>query len=446
MSIWKSLGFKNSPYDATPLRAASEDVDLLVGREDEMMDLCTALEASKQGFFFISGVPGVGKTSFFNITQFLLESSLAPCGPHLLCARILCPIHPDSTPISVARSALSSLIRSAEEYCRLSSRTLPPETTKLSKWAGDVGSGGFQVGISILGSGGSFGRSVSLPKFVDASFERILDALSCVVSEIVGVLGFEGAFIVLDNIENLDERLTANLLLAFRDTLFTCPNLWWIVIGQSGLASRIKRLESRVFERSSGVGLELKPVSLRLLHDAIEKRVHKFHGLGDGKAPLPEEVHKHLFQASHGEIRFVFKYSNDICIQFFSGIRKSVLAAFHKITEDELNKSLGRALVKHQIPADRAERILKIIIGEELSGLHLKKKELDVLHLIGKFGSARAGEYKQFGLKTSQDFSSNFLSKLHRDNLLIRSQAGRSVIYKLRGLSALASEYGLLSN
>jgi len=42
------------------------------------------------------------------------------------------------------------------------------------------------------------------------------------------------------------------------------------------------------------------------------------------------------------------------------------------------------------------------------------------------------------------DFSSNYLSKLHRQNLLLRKQQGKAVAYQLRGLSSLASEYKLL--
>lgn len=446
MSVWKSLGFSNSPYDANPLRPVQEDVDFLVGRNEETTELCTALEAGDHGFLFISGVPGVGKTSFFNVTQFLLESSQAPFGRHLMCARRLCPIHPGATAISVARSALANLIKSVEDYCRLANRPIPSETQKLSKWVGDVGSGGYQIGVTILGCGGSLGRNVSLPKFSEASFEKIVEAYSVVTAEIVVALNFQGAFMVLDNIENLEERHCADLLLAFRDTLFTCPNLWWIIIGQSGLASLIKTLEPRVFERSAGIGLELKPISLRLLHEAIEKRVHRFHASGDGNAPLPEVVHKHLYHASHGEIRFVFKYSNDICFKFITAIRQGVLDSRLKHVEEALNESLGRALVQAQIPEQRAEKILRLIIETELTGLNLKQKEKELLRLIGHHGSARASEFKKFGLKSSQDFSSNFLSKFFKLNLLRRTQEGRSVVYKLRGMSALASEYSLLTD
>lgn len=448
-SIWETLGFRFSPYDANPLKACQEDVELLVGREKEMTELCMTLSASDHGAFIISGVPGVGKTSFFNVTQFLLESSQAPCGPHLMCARSLCAIQEGDGVREVAQRALSTLIRSVEQYCAISTRPVPTETQKLSKWIGDVGSGGFAFGINIAGFGGNFGRTVALPKFNDASFERILDSLQCVVGEIVTVLNFDGAFVVLDNLENLEEEQVASLLMGFRDTLFTCPKLWWILIGQSGLGGSISTIDSRVFERLAGVGLELRPVGIKALHSAIEKRVKRFHTSGDGNAPLPEEVHKHLYHAGSGEMRFVFKYSSDICTKFLSGVMHSVIVAnrgvARPVAEAEVVKSLGRLLVKHQIPIDRAESVLKHIVQEDLDSLKLKPKDREVLRLIGEKGSAKAGQFQEFGLKTTQDFSSNYLSRMHRQNLLVRRQAGRNVDYLLRGVAALAAEYRLLS-
>jgi hypothetical protein len=276
-----------------------------------------------------------------------------------------------------------------------------------------------------------------------------MDALQCVVGEVITVLSFEGAFIVLDNLENLEEHQIASLLMGFRDTLFTCPKLWWILIGQSGLGGSIQTIDPRVFERLAGVGLELEPVGLRALHSAIERRVKRFHNSGDGHAPLPEEVHKHLYHAGNGEMRFVFKYSSDICTKFLAGIMHSVLVsnkgASRPTAEAEVARSLGRLLVKHQIPGDRAESVLKVIVQEDLRSLKLKPKEREVLRLIGEKGSARAGQFQEFGLKTNQDFSSNYLARMHRQNLLVRKQAGRAVDYSLRGVASLAAEYRLLS-
>jgi Holliday junction resolvasome RuvABC ATP-dependent DNA helicase subunit len=93
--MWNALGFTQNPYDASPLKAKAEDVDLLIGRDHEAIEFYTVLESAEQGIFIISGLPGVGKTSFFNIQQYLLETGKSSCGPSLMSARDLCPIQPN---------------------------------------------------------------------------------------------------------------------------------------------------------------------------------------------------------------------------------------------------------------------------------------------------------------------------------------------------------------
>lgn len=442
--MWSKLGFRNSPYNAQPLLPCNDDSELLVGRQSEMVELCTELEGSTQGVYVISGQPGVGKTSFFNIAQFQMENSLAPCGPHLLCARSLCPIKPEDDSTAVAQRVVTTLVRSVEQYCALSTRPVPPETKKISKWIGARGGGSFDLGITIMSFGANFGRTVDLPSYAEATFERLQDVTTCIVSEIVAVLGFQGVFVALDNLENIDARNLMDLLIAFRDTLFMIPQVWWILIGQSGLGSLVQSTEPKVFERLAGVGLELAPITEKELHAAIELRVQRFHESGDGAAPLPEETHRHLFKASHGEIRFVFKYSNAICTQFIAGIRAQVLKSEKTLKTDEVDKVLGRILVRHQIPADRAERVLTHIVATELDGLHLRPKDKAILRQIGEKNGARPSQFKDFGLKSMQDFSANYLLKMQEQNLLLRTQQGRTVIYRLRGLASLAAEYGLL--
>jgi len=69
-TMWKKLGFRENPYDTKPLKVSKGDVDLLMGREEEQIDFLTAIESDSQGIFVLSGVPGVGKTSFLNVQQY----------------------------------------------------------------------------------------------------------------------------------------------------------------------------------------------------------------------------------------------------------------------------------------------------------------------------------------------------------------------------------------
>lgn len=455
--MWEALGFRESPYNTNPLKPRADDLDLLVGRETEATELCTQLDSSSSGVLVLSGSPGVGKTSFFNVQQYKLENELAPFGPKLLAARCLCPVQPNDDLRTLALRAADSLFKSVELWCNLNTRAVPKETKKIGKWLSGLGSSGFDLGIDILGFGGSFGRSVELPKASDASFESIADALTAITAEVVKELGFSSAVIALDNLENLSDEQLGALLISFRDTLFSIPNVWWVLIGQSGLGSLIQSLDPRVFERTTGSGIEIKPIELDELDQAIALRVSRFHKSKGGKSPLSTETHRRLFEASFGEMRFVFKYSNSICTKFVERSRAKVLAMpeikqlqatpnYKAALESAINSMIAHTLINDQLPHSAAVSYLRDIVESELNGYFLKPKEKAVLDGIGKATEARASDFKKFSVRSMQDFSSNYLTKLYGQKLLVRQQEGRAVKYRLRGIALLSYTFGLLSN
>ena len=450
--MWEALGFTKDPYDASPLEPKPGDVDLLIGRQQQGVAFCSTLDSSNRGMLVISGVPGVGKTSFFNIYQYLLESQNTFFGPKLLADRVRCHVQPYDEPRSIALRSLQTLCRSVEEYCRLNGHSNLPQNKKILDWLSAQGKSGYTLGINLLGVGGSFGRTVSVPSVSDVSFEGIADLIVAVKNEAMQNLEVSGVQIALDNIENLGDQNIAPILMTFRDTLFSIDNVWWILIGQSGFGSFLQTQDSRVSDKLGGQPIELSPISFEELDKAISKRVERFHSSAKGKSPLPSCIHKLLYDASHGEIRFVFKYSSIICQKVISRVRDSVIRELKPeemhMSQEEFNgrvdSEIGHMLVEEQIPSDLAKEVLKETIRSEVEGLGLRNKERRILKQIGSEGGARPKDFKNFGLETLQDFSSNYLSKFHKQDLLARRQEGRSVVYTLRGVVALASEFGLL--
>lgn len=338
-----------------------------------------------------------------------------------------------------------------EHWCGINAKTLPPETKKIGRWLSG-GSSGLELGITIMGLDGNIGRNVELPILTEASFEAIVDAITAVTAEVVEVLKFRSAVIALDNLENFSDEQLGNMLISFRDTLFSTPNLWWVLIGQSGLGSLIQTLDPRVFERITGSGIEVRPIEVDELDTAIAIRVSRFHGSGNGKAPLPLTIHNQLFTASYGEMRFVFKYSNAICVKFVENLRKRVLElrksknrSFEGSFAEALNSVIATDMMANQIPHEIALSHLKDIIKSELNGLFLKPKEKQILKAIGDAGKARASDYKNFSIKTMQDFSGNYLTRFYQQNLLVREQEGRAVNYRLRGIALLAHSFDLFT-
>ena len=449
--MWESLGFRESPYNANPLQSRAEDIDLLVGRDVEAIEFATTLDSSNNGILVISGLSGVGKTSFLNVQQYKLENELAPFGPKILSARHLCPLRPTDDLKTLAIRALDSLYKSVQEWCALNEKKVPSETQKIGKWLSGAGASGFDFGIDIMGFGGNIGRSVELSSLNDCSFEAVADAISAIASEVVARLGFRSAIVAIDNIENFSEEQLGAMLISYRDTLFSIPSLWWILIGRSGLGSQIQTIDPRVFERITGSGIEIRPVNFETLDEAIAFRVSKFHKSSNGNAPLTTDTHRRLFDSSFGEMRFVFKYSNSICLRFVQDMRHEIFRIRDKFKltprkdfSTELNSFIAEHLLNQQIRDKQATECLLEIVAAELEGLSLKPREKEILQLIGTIGVVHESDKKQFQIRTMQDFSTSGLVKLHRQNLLSREQDGRDVKYQLRGVARLSYDFGLL--
>ena len=441
--MWDKLGFKENPYSTKPLRVKREDVELLIGRDDSSIDLATALDSTNNAAIVLSGVPGVGKTSFLNVQQYLLENEALDYGPKIIASRQLCPVQTGDDPYKIAFRALSSLLHSVESYCIERKFKLPKNTEQIKKWLSQSSSGkGFEVGISILGFGGNFGRDVALPSVGEITYETLIDLITAIVNECIIEFEKNALVIVLDNVENLSEKILGETLMTFRDTLFSIENLHWIIIGQDGLGSLIQSLDSRVHQRLT-TSIELNAITEDELKKAIDTRIKKFHKSSTGKSPISEKIYKKLYNCSNGEIRFVFKYCNEICITFAGEIRKALAKDDE---EKDWHNAIGRYMTQNEFVDTLAEAYLSRIVKKEFDGLNLKPKDKDILLKIGQRQQTRPRDYKDFGIKTMQDFSSNYLNRFANQDLLLRRQEGRAVLYELRGLSLLANEYHLLKN
>lgn len=449
MSMWTNLGFIENPFDTEPLKAEEKYVDFLIGRMDESLEFSTFLESNQRGVVILSGVPGVGKTSFLNIQQYLIENENLLTDKKLIAARHITNIQFNDSVIEIARRALNSICKSIELYCSLHDIEIPKNTKRVRRWINQSAGASYDFGIVIAGFGGNFGKDNPLPNFNEVSFEGIIDLINLITSEIKDYLQYNGIIVALDNIENLDEEILGKTLMAFRDTLFTCENVWWVIIGQSGLSSLIQSIQPKVFQRITG-HIEFNPILSNELKAAIDIRVQKFsiHDLSNnGASPISENIYKRLYESSNGEIRFVFKYCITICQKFIKNIKKELLDSGIPVQElqNELNIAIGSYLTKNQLNDKTCLDLLKSIVKEEFELLNLRPKDKFVLSKIGEMGSVRPKQYKEFRISTMQDFSSNYLSKYAKQNLLLRKQEGRAVIYELRGLAFLAKHFTLLN-
>ncbi|GEM_PF-3355827 len=147
-SLWHKLGFSENPYNTKPLNVQREDVDLLMGRESEQIEFLTTIESSNEGVFVISGVPGVGKTSFLNIQQYLIESGEG-FGGKILSARTLCSVQPYDEPKDLAIRSLQSFTKSIQQFCDTNGKKLPKQVDKVINWLHQNKPSTFEFGIQV---------------------------------------------------------------------------------------------------------------------------------------------------------------------------------------------------------------------------------------------------------------------------------------------------------
>lgn len=444
--MWERLGFRENPYDTKPLNVSNDDVELLIGRENEQIEFLTAVETSNQGVFVLSGVPGVGKTSFFNIQQYLLESQEALFGPKILSARKLCPVQAGDEPIHIIKRCIQSYCKNIESYCLMTKQDIPKQTKEVLNWIYQNKPATFSFGMNVMGNGGSFGREVHLPKLNETTFETLVELLTVLSQETVDKLGFKSSFIVLDNVENWHTEDLNDCLTAFRDTLFMIPNIWWVLIGQSGLPSLIQSSNPKVFQRLTS-NIELLPITIDNLIKAVDLRVSRFHKGKTGTSPITKDIYLKLFKSSNGEIRFVFKYCHDICVNLVQTVRKDLVEEKKAINSKNFEKIMGSFLVKNQINDSFSNNSLEAIITKEFNGLYLSQEEKQTLKIIGKKQKIKPNDYQEFksvGIKTMQEFTKKYLTKLNDQYLLLRRQKGKIITYELRGISVFALEFELL--
>jgi len=449
---WNQLGFTENPFNVDPLKVRFQHVPLLIGRNKESINFQTTLDSAKKGVIIISGKPGVGKTSFINIQQHLLESEEAFLGPKLLADRVLCPIYPEkSTTREIAIDILNSLCDNISKHCSLADKTIPKETKKVIKWLNDGGSSSQTFGLTIFGFGATIGGTITVPTINEVSFEKLKVVIELVASEFTASFDFNGCIMVLDNLENLESEKLINLLIAFRDTIFTINNIWWVLIGQSGLASFIQGKEPKVFQKITS-NIELSPITVQELEKAVSSRVNKFRSSNNkGNSPISKNIYNKLYNSSNGEIRFVFNYCSQICVRFFINAKLHIKEKHPEIDDQSnheqnkiFNNVVGDFLQDDVIPDSLANNILKEIIRESFEAFQLTESERSFLRTLGELKQITLNDYEKFSIASQEVFKSKFLQKFYENNFLLKKQEGTTDKYELRGLPLLAQEFNLI--
>lgn len=160
-SMWEEFGFTQTPYRVSPLEATADDCELFTSRDAEGDQFVTMMDSFDGAFVVVSGDIGIGKTSFVNIQQHLLASSLTGWGPKLLPCLRMTSLLPQDTPTSLAQRIVHDATHSIGVYCTQNSISIPAQCASVGNWLSHRPSAsGYQISVGPFG----VGRSWSLPR------------------------------------------------------------------------------------------------------------------------------------------------------------------------------------------------------------------------------------------------------------------------------------------
>lgn len=353
-NLWERYGFTDNPFDTKALslnKAAPLSVqDAYVERDlssSASRLLMNFLRNPGGGRIVVEGEPGVGKTTFVNYHRQLWESA----ADH----RLLSPL----TEISVRedwseRDFLLSLLSSLSARLRLDmgEKAFDKDAVlrKITAITGvHVEKGhGFSGSISIIGTGGGFGRSSnSTVKVGEITNDQLRELLTGLIA-LIQTRGFAGVVFHLDNLELLTRKGPQNLRDFFeniRDVLQE-PGAYFIFVGHEGMFQQVITPLPRVRSIFFDTPVHLEPLSHEAVKKVMEKRYHLLSPPGmQWIAPVEYDVVFYLYEIFSGKIRYVMNAITSLISHLPDSYAQPLglddaKAGLHEIVSGELRRTL----------------------------------------------------------------------------------------------------------
>lgn len=433
MSLYRVFGFKSNVFDTTPLSPIAEDVKSFVGRADDINSFMVDISAENRSLVLVTGVRGVGKTSFVNTMEFacsqnefhfendpIKESQLVPCFHKV-------QIDPNETINSLLFKCTSSLIYSLTTQCRIFKVSFPEILKNTQSWIQDIAPVSLSGSFGTMGFSAGGGKTKQMRSYADIPVDTYCQKIKEIIDEAKEVFGCKGIFLNINNIEIVSEDLFITLVEHLRDYLFEIEGLWLVLIGYPGMYTTLANKAPRVADIVNGQETLLKPLCEDEVIEILNLRA-KALSIDDGampeiisqpSLPIEEEFIRQIYQNSDGEIRAILKACDDI-----------VRAVF--------KSNPSTAVITKEIGKPYLTTILQKKIGIE----SLKSKEKEIVTKLLKIGKIRPKQFKELSLKSSVDFT-NRARPLLEKNILKKEVEGNSAEYSVTGTVKLAKFCGL---
>lgn len=316
MSIYTDWGFKQNPFEQTPLGPNRIGETLLVGRRADLEALKLRIENSPK-LPTIEGLNGVGKTSLVNIAAFQLFERFASTGDGPL--YIPCQTAFQLTRESSSQEFVESIwygvaqtiigLRGFLERHGFALDSLP----QVDKWLNSAIFESVQAGASALGFGGSGGHGTSAggKGFEKDGFERsVKEWLRCVFPG----KNDGGVVCIIDNLELLLEaEATRRVLEEIRDTLLTVSGLRCVLCGANGIIYSVvssPRLAGFLHAPIELTGIE-EDASREVLDSRRRVYAHRFEHT---YLPITLSGFEELYRLLNSNLRSALSEADDYCM------------------------------------------------------------------------------------------------------------------------------------
>lgn len=314
--MWEDLGFSESPYATTALPPTAQGDRLLVGREEQLSRLLTALTYSAR-HPTVEGDNGVGKTSLVAIAAYRAKQARISGQRSQFFLPLERPfqLSPDDTTDQFRRRVFFEVARAfiAEHESLTHARLVVPDVAEIDRWLNSPIFHATGGGISVLGSGLT-GERASEPNtgagFSEAGFLATVDRWlrDCFPSSLAG-----GFICVIDNLELLETSQAARAHLErLRDSILDQKGLRWVLCGAKGIvrsAASSPRLEGLLADP-----IDLAPISDDAVADVVGRRIEVFSTRPDAYVPVEPSAFRYLYDVLHRNLRNALRYAEEFSI------------------------------------------------------------------------------------------------------------------------------------
>lgn len=427
--MYEALGFVKSPFFTDPLEPSKDGFEKFVGRRKDVHTYLAQIAGREGCVHLVTGNPGVGKTTFVNVLQYVTSfgnpetqfRDLAHSPSRLIPNVNKLQINSDETAQSLMLKITSSIVYSLVNVYEEKKRDLPEHVEKQHKWINELivsvskPSGGAQaLGFGASYGGGSVGHA--LPAM--ASISQLAQINRQLLEKTLPDVEMNGLYVLINNLDIVDLNVLVQILNELRDELFSIKNLWIILLGLKGTYGAIRQHPngSRLVDNFRGTETYLESLSEDEAVSILKIRAKKLSQDSSNPKPLPisNEAIRKIYKNCGGEIRFLF----NVCDQ----IVRSVLTKFPSLE-----------FVEDGLVFDA----LSPVVGELVCIDDLGKRQRKLLLALLE-QPRRPKDYKTIGFSSAPDFTNVAKDLLRRHMVRKKEEQGTAVYYEPSGPVVLA--------